>query len=209
MATTTCKSENCKDPNDIDDCTIWICFRMFPFVTVVTTAFAWNTYLGICTSRNLNILKAENGNNSISLFCYHYYQGPICMDSKLRHWIFWLHARFGIKAPSAFRCVDVLWFKFSYSSGSSVLSRLVNKAMASLKTRLREGFVWNNTFAHRFSQYSRGRGYRDWRTRGDPTLINSLWRSRQPLGIRKQLGENNTSCSFFTPWLLLLRSILV
>ncbi|KAL4712320.1 hypothetical protein ACJJTC_004082, partial [Scirpophaga incertulas] len=39
----------------------------------------------------------------------------------------------------------------------------------------------------RFSQYSRGRGYRDWRTRGDPTLINSLWRSRQPLGIRKQL----------------------
>lgn len=41
----------------------------------------------------------------------------------------------------------------------------------------------------RFSQYSRGRGYRDWRTRGDPTLINSLWRSRQPLGIRKQLGN--------------------
>ncbi|XP_061713407.1 uncharacterized protein LOC133522190 isoform X3 [Cydia pomonella] len=40
-----------------------------------------------------------------------------------------------------------------------------------------------------FSQYSRGRGYRDWRTRGDPTLINSLWRSRQPLGIRKQLGN--------------------
>ncbi|XP_031765236.1 uncharacterized protein LOC113512412 isoform X2 [Galleria mellonella] len=35
----------------------------------------------------------------------------------------------------------------------------------------------------------RGRGYRDWRTRGDPTLINSLWRSRQPLGIRKQLGN--------------------
>ncbi|KAG7302707.1 hypothetical protein JYU34_012659 [Plutella xylostella] len=41
----------------------------------------------------------------------------------------------------------------------------------------------------KFSQYSRGRGYRDWRTRGDPTLINSLWRSRQPLGIRKQLGN--------------------
>ncbi|XP_045448833.1 uncharacterized protein LOC123657306 [Melitaea cinxia] len=41
----------------------------------------------------------------------------------------------------------------------------------------------------KYSQYSRGRGYRDWRTRGDPTLINSLWRSRQPLGIRKQLGN--------------------
>ncbi|KOB71878.1 Type I restriction-modification system, S subunit [Operophtera brumata] len=38
------------------------------------------------------------------------------------------------------------------------------------------------------NEYTRGRGYRDWRTRGDPTLINSLWRSRQPLGIRKQLG---------------------
>ncbi|GBP66047.1 hypothetical protein EVAR_37694_1 [Eumeta japonica] len=58
---------------------------------------------------------------------------------------------------------------------------------------------WRNSlYAHaggaadrRFSQYSRGRGYRDWRTRGDPTLINSLWRSRQPLGIRKQLGEHS------------------
>ncbi|XP_041978403.1 uncharacterized protein LOC121732545 isoform X2 [Aricia agestis] len=45
------------------------------------------------------------------------------------------------------------------------------------------------TFDTTFSQYTRGRGYRDWRTRGDPTLINSLWRSRQPLGIRKQLGN--------------------
>lgn len=49
--------------------------------------------------------------------------------------------------------------------------------------------MYSDMFRRRFSQYSRGRGYRDWRTRGDPTLINSLWRSRQPLGIRKQLGE--------------------
>lgn len=30
--------------------------------------------LGICTNRNVNILRTENGNNSISLFCYSQYQ---------------------------------------------------------------------------------------------------------------------------------------
>lgn len=58
-------------------------------------------------------------------------------------------------------------------------------------------------FVRRFSQYSRGRGYRDWRTRGDPTLINSLWRSRQPLGIRKQLGKGLTHFAEIT-WLNLV-----
>lgn len=32
-------------------------------------------------------------------------------------------------------------------------------------------------------------GWREWR-RADPTLINSLWRSRMGNGIRKQLGIN-------------------
>nr|CAH7766766.1 unnamed protein product [Callosobruchus chinensis] len=31
-------------------------------------------------------------------------------------------------------------------------------------------------------------GWREWR-RADPTLINSLWRSKMGNGIRKQLGE--------------------
>lgn len=31
-------------------------------------------------------------------------------------------------------------------------------------------------------------GFREWK-RGDPTLFNALWKSRQPLGIRKQLGN--------------------
>lgn len=31
-------------------------------------------------------------------------------------------------------------------------------------------------------------GWREWR-RGDPTLINSLWRSKMGNGIRKQLGN--------------------
>lgn len=32
------------------------------------------------------------------------------------------------------------------------------------------------------------RGWREWR-RADPTLINSLWRSKMGNGIRKQLGQ--------------------
>lgn len=31
-------------------------------------------------------------------------------------------------------------------------------------------------------------GYREWK-RGDPTLFNALWKSKTPLGIRKQLGK--------------------